>query len=120
MGYYNMPLNEHPLKEQVRAKANHYVTGCEGGGDIDVRKFAFEGMKLYGRLQDVRGNVLRFANDLKQNLDQSDSVAENIKTTSDKYIEANQRVAPLEPRSQPLWEPTNPSLELDFVEAKIS
>jgi len=119
MGYYNMPVNEHPLKERVRAKANHYVTGRDGGRDIDLRKFALEGMKLYGRLQDVRGNILRFADDLKQNLDQADSVAESIKTTIDKYIEANQLVAPLEPRYQSLWEPTNPSLELDYVEAKI-
>jgi hypothetical protein len=35
MGYYNMPVHEHPLKERVRAKANHYVTGREGGRDID-------------------------------------------------------------------------------------
>jgi len=120
MGYYNMPVNEHPLKERVRAKANHYVTGREGGRDIDLRKFALEGMKLYGRLRDVRGSILRFADDLKQNLDQADSVAESIKTTIDKYIEANQLVAPREPRYQPIWEPTTPSLELDYVEAKIS
>jgi putative flavoprotein involved in K+ transport len=120
MGYYSMPVHEHPLKERVRAKANHYVTGRGGGRDIDLRKFALEGMKLYGRLQGVSGNILRFADDLKQNLDQADSVSESIKTTIDKYIEANHLIAPVEPRYQPVWEPTIPTLELDYVEAKVS
>jgi putative flavoprotein involved in K+ transport len=120
MGYYNMPVHEHPLKERVRAKANHYVTGRDGGRDIDLRKFALEGMKLYGRLRDVRGNILRFADDLKQNLDQADSVSESIKTTIDKYIEAKQLAAPTEERYRSVWEPETPCLELDYVEAGIS
>jgi putative flavoprotein involved in K+ transport len=119
MGYYNMPVHEHPLKERVRAKANHYVTGRGGGRDIDLRKFALEGMQLYGRLRDVRGNILRFADDLKENLDQADSVAESIKTTIDKYIEAKQIVAPREERYQPVWEPPASCLELDYVKANI-
>ncbi|HEY4782330.1 MAG TPA: hypothetical protein VIH54_10970, partial [Chthoniobacterales bacterium] len=93
--------------------------GRGGGRDIDLRKFALEGMKLYGRLQDVGGNILRFADDLKQNLDRADSVSESIKTTIDKYIEANHLIAPVEPRYQPVWEPTIPILELDYVEAKV-
>ncbi|HEY3592756.1 MAG TPA: NAD(P)-binding domain-containing protein, partial [Polyangiaceae bacterium] len=31
MGYYRMPVHDHPMKERVRAKANHYVTGRDGG-----------------------------------------------------------------------------------------
>jgi putative flavoprotein involved in K+ transport len=119
MGYYNMPVHEHPLKERVRAKANHYVTGRDGGRDIDLRKFALEGMRLYGRLKAVSDRFLRFADDLKQNLDQADAVAESIKTTIDKYIEANQINAPTEKRYQPVWEPDNRCLELDYIEANI-
>lgn len=120
MGYYNMPVHEHPLKERVRAKANHYVTGRDGGRDIDLRKFALEGMKLYGRLREVNGNILRFGDDLKQNLDQADSVSESIKTTIDKYIEGKQIVAPTEERYRPVWEPGVPCLELDYIKAKIT
>ena len=54
MGYYRMPVHEHPLQERVRGKANHYVTGRDGGRDIDLRKFATEGMRLYGRLLAAR------------------------------------------------------------------
>jgi putative flavoprotein involved in K+ transport len=119
MGYYNMPVHEHPLKERVRAKANHYVTGRHGGRDIDLRKFALEGMKLHGRLRDVRGTILRFADDLKENLDQADTVAESIKATIDKYIEANQISASKEERYRPVWEPSTPCLEIDYVRANI-
>lgn len=47
MGYYDMPIHEHPQQERVRGKANHYVTGRDGGRDIDLRKFASEGMPVY-------------------------------------------------------------------------
>ena len=56
MGYYDMPVHEHPLREGVRDKTNHYVTGRDGGRDIDLRQLALEGMELYGRLLDVSGD----------------------------------------------------------------
>ena len=37
MGYYDLPVHEHPLREGVRDKTNHYVTGRDGGRDIDLR-----------------------------------------------------------------------------------
>jgi putative flavoprotein involved in K+ transport len=119
MGYYDMPVHEHPLKERVRAKANHYVTGRDGGRDIDLRKFALEGMQLYGRLKAVGNDLLRFGDDLKQNLDQADSVAESIKTTIDKFISANNIDAPVEARYRPVWEPKSTLLELNYKEANI-
>lgn len=120
MGYYDKPIDEHPNKDRVRAKSNHYVTGRGGGRDIDLRKFATEGMRLYGRLKDVRGYVLKFADDLKQNLDQADAVSESIKTTIDKYIEAQGIDAPGEDRYQPVWEPQNAVLEMDHYVAGIT
>ena len=104
----------------MRAKSNHYVTGRDGGRDIDLRKFALEGMKLYGHLKDARGYVLHFAPDLKQNLDQADAVAESIKTTIDKYIESAGLEAPVEPRYVPVWQPEREVLELDYVVAGIT
>src|SRR6266436_2189352 len=50
MGYYDLPVHEHPLREGVRDKTNHYVTGRDGGRDIDLRRHALDGMELYGRL----------------------------------------------------------------------
>lgn len=120
MGYYDKPIHEHPLKERVRAKANHYVTGRDGGRDIDLRKLATEGMQLYGRLKDVTGTRLEFADDLKVNLDQADAVAESIKNTIDKFIESAGINAPVEERYRPIWEPINQALELDYIAANIT
>ena len=120
MGYYDMPIHEHPKKDMVRAKANHYVTGRDGGRDIDLRKFALEGMKLYGRLKDVNGTTLAFGDDLQHNLDQADQVAESIKTTIDKFIAANGVEAPLEERYTPVWQPDSVPTSLDYPAAGIT
>jgi putative flavoprotein involved in K+ transport len=121
MGYYEKPIHEHPQKERVRAKANHYVTGRDGGRDIDLRKFATQGMSLHGRLKEVRGSVIEFADDLKKNLDQADAVAESIKTTIDNYITVNGIDALTEDRYQPLWEPAaDRAFELDCLKENIS
>ncbi len=54
MKYYDLPVERHPLGTGVREKTNHYVTGRDGGRDIDLRKFALEGMQLYGRFEKHR------------------------------------------------------------------
>lgn len=120
MGYYRMPVHEHPLKERVRAKANHYVTGRDGGRDIDLRQRAKEGMRLYGRLAGVRGTRVALAADLRQNLDQADAVAESIKTTIDKFIAQRGIAAPVEARYVPVWEPASEPREIDLVAAGIT
>ena len=115
MGYYSLPVHEHPLKERVRAKANHYVTGRDGGRDIDLRQRAREGMRLYGRLVGVRGSHLELAGDLRQNLDQADAVAESIKTSIDKFIAERGVDAPTEARYRPVWEPAGETPSLDLA-----
>lgn len=120
MGYYSMPVHEHPLKERVRAKANHYVTGRDGGRDIDLRKFALEGMQLYGRLQSIHYPQLSFADDLVPNLDNADRVSESIKDTIDKFIVAKNVDAPLESRYSPLWHPEPGPRNLDLSNGAIT
>ena len=58
MGYYEMNVDTHPLGTEVRKKANHYFTGRGGGHEIDLRQFAAEGMKLYGMLDKVDGDIV--------------------------------------------------------------
>ena len=119
MGYYDMPIDEHPQKESVRSKRNHYVTGRGGGREIDLRQFHLEGMQLYGRLKAISGNQLEFQPDLKQNLDQADDVAESIKRTIDGYIQKHQIDAPIEPPYHPVWEPETEPSSLDLAAANI-
>lgn len=119
MGYYKMPVDQHPSKDRVRAKANHYVTGRDGGRDIDLRKFALEGMQLYGRLRAVEGAQLFFFPDLCQNLDHADDVAESIKDTIDKFIAQSGIAAPTEPRYRPVWKPAKEPEALDLSRINI-
>lgn len=120
MGYYDLPIDEHPQKEQVRRKANHYVTGRDGGREIDLRRFALEGMQLHGRLKQIQGSRLEFWDDLKQNLDQADAVAAGIKKAIDEFIAKNQISAPTEPTYIPVWQPEAETLTLDWETANIT
>ena len=120
MGYYDLSIDQHPQKEKVRSKANHYLTGRDGGREIDLRRFALEGMQLHGRLKNIASNKLEFFNDLKQNLDGADAVSESIKKTIDNFIAKNNLDAPLEPPYQPVWQPEMDIPDLDLAEANIT
>lgn len=120
LGYYDLTIDEHPDRASVRTKTNHYLTGRNGGHEIDLRTFALEGMQLYGSLKDIRGNNLKFKPNLQQNLDRADEVAESIKKTIDEYITKNQISAPIEPSYQPVWQPEIETLELNYQQANIS
>jgi putative flavoprotein involved in K+ transport len=119
MGYYDLSIADHPQKEKVRAKANHYLTGRDGGREIDLRQFALEGMKLYGRLKQVSDAALEFCPDLRQNLDQADAVAESIKRSIDAFIDKNQIAAPTELPYCPVWQPLQEILHLDYEQANL-
>jgi len=120
MGYYDISIDEHPEKEKVRSKTNHYLTGRDGGREIDLRQFALEGMQLYGRLNNIRGSQLQFKPNLRENLDQADAVAESIKRTIDKFIVSQGLDAPKEPPYAPVWVPDHESRSLDCQGANIT
>ncbi len=120
LGQYDLPVDKHPLKEGVRKKANHYLTGRDGGRDVDLRRFASEGMSLYGRLENVANGRLQFAADLVKNLDGADAVYNGICGLIDKYIAENGVEAPEGRHYQPVWEPTETARELDPVAAGIT
>jgi putative flavoprotein involved in K+ transport len=120
LGQYDLPVDQHPLREKVRKKANHYLTGRGGGRDIDLRVFAAQGMKLYGRLTDFRDGVLRFGGDLEKNLDGADASYNNICAMIDKYIDQNGIDAPPGHRTIPVWRPGAAVGDLDPVAAGIT
>jgi putative flavoprotein involved in K+ transport len=105
MGYYDMPVERHPLREGVRDNTNHYVTGRDGGRDIDLRKFALEGMELYGALKRFDGTRLHFEENLRACLDSADRTYNGINASIDAFIAERGIDAP--PRSvyEPVWRP---------------
>jgi putative flavoprotein involved in K+ transport len=120
MGYYGKGIDEFADAEDVRLRANHYVTGRDGGHDIDLRAFARDGMGLYGRLAAVAGGQLSFSGDLAVNLDHADEVSESIKDSVDKFIDATGVKAPAEDRYTPVWSPPAGPGRLDLEQAGVS
>jgi putative flavoprotein involved in K+ transport len=105
MGHYDMAIEDHPGGPAARHEANHYVTGRDGGRDIDLRRFATEGMTLHGRLTAIDGSRIATAGDLERNLDAADATDDRIKDGIDRWIAAQGIDAPVEDRYVPVWRP---------------
>ncbi|PVX75749.1 MSMEG_0569 family flavin-dependent oxidoreductase [Paraburkholderia unamae] len=119
MKYYDMPVEEHPLREGVRDNTNHYVTGRDGGRDIDLRKFAREGMALYGALEDYAAGMLRFAPNLRANLDSADETYNRINASIDRFIAQEGIQAPPGEAYEPVWKPHAERELLDLAASGI-
>jgi putative flavoprotein involved in K+ transport len=119
MGHYELPVDEHPSKEQVRDKTNHYVTGRDGGRDLDLRELALRGMSLYGTFRDADGQRLSFAPDLTANLDAADAVYNSINRSIDAYIAQRGIDAPPPSTYAAPWAPEADPLELDLSRTNI-
>lgn len=119
LGQYDLPVHKHSLKEKVRRNANHYLTGRDGGRDIDLRKFALEGMKLYGRLNNIENDVLQFGNDLAANLDNADRVYNSICGLIDDHISKAGIEAPAGAHYEPVWQPSGIPTEFNLAGSNI-
>jgi putative flavoprotein involved in K+ transport len=120
MHYYDMPVEQHPLREGVRDNTNHYVTGRDGGRDIDLRRFALEGMELYGRLEDLHDGRLQFAPNLIENLDSADDTYNRINASIDAFIDKQGIDAPREAAYEPVWRPGGERTSLDLAASGIT
>ncbi len=115
MGQYDLPITAHPLGEAAREKTNHYVTGRDGGRDIDLRAFARDGMRLYGRAVDGGPTTVRFAPTLRVVLDQADEVYNGINASIDRYLQEQRIDAPRQAPYVPVWEPEEEVTSLDLA-----
>lgn len=120
MGLYDKSAPEYPGGKAAIEKTNHYVTGRDGGRDIDLRRFATEGMRLYGALADGKDATLRFEPSLRAALDHADSVYNSICADIDAHIEREGITAPEPTRYQPVWEPDVEPTELDLAAEGVS
>src|SRR5487761_41747 len=120
MGHYDRGVDQFDDADALRLRANHYVTGRDGGHDIDLRVFAREGMRLYGRLTAIDAAQAGFAPGVASSLDQADAVSESIKDSIDAFIAGRGITAPAEARRPPAWQPPREPRELDLVAAGIS
>ncbi|MVU78418.1 MSMEG_0569 family flavin-dependent oxidoreductase [Nocardia sp. ET3-3] len=114
MGHYDIPIEDQPGGLGKRENTNHYVTGRDGGRDIDLRQFAREGMALYGRMAHIDGSTAYFEPSLARSLDAADAVADGIKDSIDAYIARENISAPSESRYVPVWRPEHEPTEVDL------
>lgn len=121
MGYYETTVKDHRYSEQVRNSTNHYVTGRDGGRDIDLRKFALEGMQLFGRFQDYDQGTLKFQANLSANLESADETYNRINASIDAYIDQN-NIETEAPASvyEPVWTPDVEKTEINLKAENIT
>lgn len=120
-GHYDMGIEDHPEGNAARHEANHYVTGRDGGRDIDLRRFATEGMQLHGRLTSVDGTALTFADDLSASLDAADATYARINAGIDAWIDAQGIDAPAAAPYAAPWSPEpGEGVALDLEADRVS
>jgi putative flavoprotein involved in K+ transport len=122
MGHYDLPIEQHPEGNDARKEANHYVTGRDGGRDLDLRAFAADGMSLHGLLLAVEGGVATFADDLRENLDAADATYDRINAGIDRWIDKHGIETAAGPSVyEPVWQPPpGPPAPLDLAAAGIT
>jgi len=120
LGFYDLTIDRHPLGDEAKHKTNHFLTGRSGGHEIDLRKFALEGVKLYGSMANIHGTTLEFKPDLTKNLDDADEIYVNIRNDIDRYIADNNIDAPVEPPFRKVWEPEFDPTSIDADKENIT
>lgn len=120
MGYYNTTVETHPLGVKARESTNHYFSGRDGGHEIDLRKFANLGVRLYGSMNNIKGSTLEFLPDLTKNLDDADSVYVSIRNDIDKYIAKAGIDIPIEAPFEKVWVSESDPLSVDCDSAGIT
>ncbi|MDP2712279.1 MAG: MSMEG_0569 family flavin-dependent oxidoreductase [Solirubrobacteraceae bacterium] len=121
MGHYDLAIEDHPEGSAARKEANHYVTGRDGGRDLDLRVFASQGMALHGLLLAIDDGVAAFAGDVRERLDAADATYNRINAGIDRWIEANGVPTTVGPSVyEPVWQPPDDGgAPLDLAAAGI-
>lgn len=120
MGYYQTTIAEHPDKHKAINGTNHYLTGRDGGHDIDLRDFALRGVKLYGFVESIDFEKFTLRQDIATKLDSADRSYNGICQRIDDYIAQRGISAPPQPHYTPVWAPENEPTALHFAHHGIT
>lgn len=121
MGHYAITIDTHPDPIKALSQTNHYMSGRDGGKEIDLRRFVAEDdISLYGSVAGMAGSTIRFLPDLAKNLDDADKSYLGIRSVIDDYIAREGIDAPEEPAFVKLWEPAAEVTEIDTAALGIT
>jgi len=76
------------------------VSGARGGHTIDFRSLAYQGITLVGMTESFNNGVIRFSDDLQQNIANGDSNYLSVLDEADAYVESNGLDLPVEPEAR--------------------
>ncbi len=100
------------------------VSGFDGGKTVDFRDLANSGITLLGLTTAYDNGVLKFADDLEQNITRGDTNYLSVLNEADEFIKQNNLDLPLEPQAHILGPmpdaAVNPIRELDLAKAGIT
>ena len=100
------------------------VSGARGGGTIDFRRLAAQGMTLVGRTTSYENGRMSFARDLAENVARGDANYISLLDEADAYVARNGLNLPGEPEARKIGpDPacmSDPILELNLAEAGVA
>ncbi|MBU1834421.1 MAG: MSMEG_0569 family flavin-dependent oxidoreductase [Alphaproteobacteria bacterium] len=120
LGYYDITIAQQPDPKTTEAKTNHYMSGRDGGHEIDLRRFALDGLRMYGSVADMDGTTIRFLPDLEANLDAADKSYVGIRHMIDDFIAREGIDAPQEQPFEKLWRPEMEITQIDAAAEGIT
>ena len=120
IGEYSKTIEEQADPRHTEAKTNHYLSGRDGGHEIDLRDFALKGLKLYGTVSHIQNDHIFFKSDLEENLDQADESYLKICRMIDDYIETDGIDAPDIPVFTKKWKPAKETPSLNMTTEGIT
>ena len=95
MGQYDRTVGELPSPKAKFAGKPH-ISGTKGGHTINLHQFARDGVTLLGRLEGVKGGVVKLKGDLYDNLAAADRAETELVKAIDAYVARTGIVAPEE------------------------
>jgi putative flavoprotein involved in K+ transport len=120
LGIWHRPLELQPEVRNLR----FVVTGTGAGHDIDLRRFAADGMTLLGRIRGFADEKFFIAPNLEESLAQGDAWFASFKTRMDDYAQKNgmppseETLSENPPTELPPW--SRPKGELNMRDADIT
>ncbi len=100
------------------------VSGAYGGQTMDFRRLAGEGVTLVGMTEGFEGGVLRFRDDLRDNIARGDASLTEMLDAADAYVARNGIALPEEPDARDtLPDPaclTDPVREIDLAKEGVT
>ncbi len=95
IGFMNRTVDQLPSRRD-RFSGNPHVSGKNGGHDLNLHRFARDGVHLLGRLVDTRDGRIYLSPDLHEKLVQVDAFEANIIQKIDAFINNNHLDVPEE------------------------